>query len=106
GGADAHQALDERGHDDGRKPLGRLVEQEELRPERERAGDRDHLALAAGKRVAAAVPVALEAWEYAIGFVDPRLRRAPAGTGPGRHGDVLGDRELAEHLAFLGGKSD
>ena len=70
------EAIDDGRHDDGRKPLGRLVEQQQLGTERERAGDRDHLALAAGERVAAALAIALEPREYPIGVLDARLRAA------------------------------
>src|SRR5512142_47554 len=39
-------------HDDGREPLGDLVEQEEPRPDAQDAGDRQHLLLAAGAAAA------------------------------------------------------
>src|SRR5881397_2254980 len=56
--------------------------------------------------MAAALAVALEAGEHAIGILDARLGGARAGASPGRHCNVLGDGELAEHLAFLRGKAD
>src|ERR1043166_3062275 len=56
--------------------------------------------------MAAAVAVALESREHAIGILDARLGGARARASPGRHCDVLGDGELAEHLAFFRGEAD
>ena len=47
-------------HDDGREAERRLVEHEETRPAHERAGDRQHLLLAARKRAAALCKALLE----------------------------------------------
>ena len=63
------------GHDRRRQPLGRLVEQQQLWPERQRARNRHHLALAAGQRLPAALAIALELREHTIGFGDALLAR-------------------------------
>src|SRR5205814_8363326 len=70
---DTGDAIEDGGHDDGGKSLGRLVEQKQFGTERKRAGNRDHLALAAGKGMAAAPAIALEHGEYPIGIRDARL---------------------------------
>src|SRR5262249_3103443 len=67
---------------------------------------RHHLALAAGQRMAAAVAVALEPRKHLVGVGDARRGVAAVRPRPGRHGDVLGDGELAEHLALLGREAD
>src|SRR5437016_9339404 len=105
-GADIGERLDDCGHDNGREALRRLVQQQQFRAERERARDRDHLALAAGERVAAARAVALELRKNAIGLVDPRLRLPRVWLRPGRQRDVFRNRELAKNLALLRRKAD
>src|ERR1700720_404384 len=49
--------------DDGRKPLGRLVQEQHFRVERERPADRQHLLLAAGKLVAEIVAAFFQPWK-------------------------------------------
>src|ERR1700674_3815051 len=65
--ANGRNAVDDGGHDRWRKPLRGLVEQEEFGIERQRPGDRDHLALPARELLAPASAIALELWEYAVG---------------------------------------
>jgi hypothetical protein len=62
-----------------REALERLVEQQQLRVEGERAGDRDHLALAARELVAAARHVLAQLREHLVGEIDARLRVAASG---------------------------
>src|SRR5262249_18350533 len=97
-GADRRDAVDDRRHDGRRQSLGRLVEQQQPRVERKRAGDRHHLALAAGELLAAALAVLLEFWKYLIGDREAFIGTARACPCPGWQRDVLGDREIAEHL--------
>src|ERR1700738_5505418 len=60
---DGGEPIDD-GRDDHRgKPLSRLVEQQQLRPECERAGNRNHLALAAREGGGAALAILLGAGE-------------------------------------------
>ena len=66
-------------HDQRRQPLRRLVENQELGIEQQRAGDRQHFLLAAGK-LTAAIELALgEAREQLVDALDgPRARHARA----------------------------
>src|ERR1700732_4218320 len=64
---DGGEPIDE-GRDDQRgKPLSWLVEQQQLRPECERAGNRNHLALAPGEGVAAAPGILLSSGQNPVG---------------------------------------
>jgi hypothetical protein len=85
-----------------RQALERLIEQEQLRVEGQRARNRDHLAFTARELVAAARGVIAQFREDLVGERDARFRIAALGTGPGRQFDVLGDVEIAEDLALLG----
>ena len=81
--------------DDRREALGRLVEQHELGIEHQRAGDRQHLLLAAGELVAEVGAALLEAREHLVG-----PRHGPgARTGDGRQ--VLLDGQRLEDVALL-----
>src|SRR5262249_41758729 len=104
--ADVGEPLDDRGHDDRREALGRLVQQQQFRAERQRARDRHHLAFAAGERVAAARAVALELGEHAVNPLDPRLGLPRLRMRPGWQRDIFRDRELAEYFALLRRKAD
>jgi len=81
--------------DDGRQPLGRLVQEQNLRVERQRPADGQHLLLAAGKLVAVIASPFLEARKH---LVDPLNRPRPR-LGNGRH--VLLDRQRAKDIALL-----
>ena len=70
----AHQLL----HDDRREALHRLVEQQQARIHHQRAGDREHLLLAAGQLVAVIRPPLLEARKDLVDALDgPAARAAP-----------------------------
>ena len=75
--------------DDRRQTLGRLVHDEELRVEQERARNGEHLLLAAGKLVAAIVA---PFGEPRKGFVDARDRPLPAVAAGEPQMFVDGDR--------------
>ncbi len=81
--------------DDRRQPLGRLVQQQDLRIERQRPADRQHLLLAAGELVA----------EIAAAFLQPRKHLVDLFDGPGsglghrRH--VFFHRQRTEDIALL-----
>ena len=87
----AQQLLD----DDRRQALGRLVEQQQLRVEHQRAGDRQHLLLAARELVAEVGAALGEAREH---LVDPRDGPRPR---PRDGGQVLLDGQRLEDVALL-----
>ena len=80
---------------DGRQPLGRLVQQQHFRVRGQRPADRQHLLLAAGELVAEIAPPLLQARKH---LVDPLHRPRPRL----RHrGHVLFHGERAEDVALL-----
>ena len=88
----------------------RLVEQQDARLDRERAGQRDALALAAGQlaRVAAGQPVELHQIQQ---FLDPRADRGlvladRARLHPQAERDVLEHRHVAEQRVMLKHEAD
>src|SRR6516162_5719353 len=103
---DPGDTVEDRGDDNRREPLGRLIEQQQPGTKRKRASDRDHLALATRQRMTAASAIALEHREDPIGLLDARRGAAAVAADPGRQRNVLGDRELAEYFAFLRSKAD
>ena len=62
--------------DDRRQPLGRLVQQQHLRIERQRAADRQHLLLAAGELVAEIVAALLQPRKHLVDLCRPSTARA------------------------------
>ena len=62
--------------DDRRQPLGRLVQQQHLRVERQRAADRQHLLLAAGELVAEIVAALLQPRKHLVDPARPSTVRA------------------------------
>ncbi len=80
----------------GREPLGRLVHDQELRVQEQRAGDREHLLLAAGELRARDALALGEAREE---LVDPVDR--PAAVCAADHAQVLVGRERLEEPATL-----
>ena len=81
-----------------------LVEQEELWPGRQRAGERDALLLAAGEFVRVFFAAAGEADGGEQG-ADPR-RAFGGGLGGDAEGDVAGDREVREERVILEDHAD
>jgi hypothetical protein len=92
------------GHDVRLDALGRLVQDEQLRVERERPGDRELLLLAAREVAAAALEHGLEHREVCEQVIEALL--AQLGVRPARRAQVLFDRELAEDLAALRHEAD
>src|SRR5438445_9849336 len=88
--------------DDGRQPLGRLVEQQEPGPGPQDAADREHLLLAAGQRGSAGPEPITEVREEAVDRVEPQ----PAGTHDRRQQEVLLDGEAREDAALLRAEGD
>ena len=89
----------------------RLVEQQHLGLDRERARERDALALAAGElvRIAVGEPVELHEREQLVDLgADLRLVRAASRFGPHAQaeGDVLEDRHVAEQRVVLEDEAD
>ena len=81
--------------DDRREPFERLVEQHDARIEDQRAGDRQHLLLAAGELVAEIAAALGQPREQRVDLVErPRSR-------PRDRGHVLLDRERPEDVALL-----
>ena len=89
--AKPYQHLLDLGDDDGRKPLGRLVHDQELRIGEQRAGDRQHLLLAAGELAAAMI---LALGQSRKGLVDALDRPRPAPQARGKL-QMLVDAERA-----------
>src|SRR5262245_13567342 len=82
-------------HDDGRESFHRLVEQEQRGLDHQRAGDRQHLLLAAGELVAEIHPPLFEARERLVDALDvPR-------SGPRDGRQVLLDGKRGEHVPLL-----
>ena len=96
GAHDLADHLDELLHDDRGEPLHRLVEQQQLGIGHERARDREHLLLAAGKLIAEVAPSLFEPRKELVDALEvPRPARAFD------HGEVLLDRERSEHEPLL-----
>ena len=89
------------GHDGRREPFEGLVEDQHLGIERERARDREHLALAAAHLRALAGAIPVKDREHAVGEVDALGRGPPPGPRPGRDLDVLRDGEIREDPRVL-----
>ena len=83
--------------DDRGEPLGRLVEQEELRAGAQDAADGQHLLLAARQLGALARQPLAQVREQ----LEDLLERQPAGLHPRRQHQVLLDREAREDAALL-----
>ena len=85
-------------HDDRGQTLERLVQQDDLRIADQRASDRQHLLLAAGK-VRAAAPAALgEPRKHVVDALDgPPIRR-----GDGRQLEIFGNAKASEDAPLLG----
>ena len=79
------------GRHDRREPHRRLVEQQELRPRHERAGDREHLLLAAGERAGALASALLQDGKV---LVDHRERLGRVGLAPA---EVRAHLQILEH---------
>ena len=95
--ASSRQVPSKIAHDDRREPLERLVKQQNLRLAHQRAGDRQHLLLAAGKIGAAAGAPLLEPREHGIDALErPTLRRRQAGED-----EIFLDIEAAENAAIF-----
>ena len=77
-----------------------LVEQQQARAAHQRAADREHLLLAAGKAVCLLAAALAEAREVAVDAVDVALHVAIA-ADVGAQAQVLHHRELHEQLAAL-----
>src|SRR5690349_23950668 len=94
-----HQLLDEQR----REPLRELIDEQELRRAHERAADREHLALAAGKqsRLAAA-----QFGEPREELVDALNGLASLAASSVRRLQVFGDREVLEYLAAFRDEHD
>src|SRR5262245_3225034 len=105
-GSDIRQPLDNRGDHHWRKAFGGFVEQQELRPQCQRASDRQHLALTARQRLPAAIDVASQVRKYIVCFVDTLGCGPPIGSGPGWQSDVFGNRQFAKHFALFGCESN
>ena len=84
----------------------RLVEEQELRPREQRAGDRELLLLAARELRARPVAVAPEHREALEHPVDVGLRRRAVVAAGRADVQVLADREPAEDAAVLGDERD
>ena len=77
-----------------------------LRVGGERARDRYHLALATGELRPSALAIAFQSWKDLVGERNALVRPASNLARPGRHFDILGNGQFAEHFALLGGKTD
>src|SRR5579872_1381623 len=81
-----------------RQPLERLIEEEERRIHHERADQAQHFLLTARELVAIMPPPLGQAWKE---LEDPLERPAPGTPPTCRDGEILGDGERAEDIAFL-----
>ena len=91
---------------DRRKPERQLVDQQQLRPADQRAAERQHLPLAAGKQPADA---AAQLGELREELVDQRLAPAPLGRADlrrRRRRQILRHGEIGKHLVALGHQHD
>ena len=88
------------GDDLGGEPLGRFVDQQQLVVVHERAGDRDHLLLSAREGAGHLVATVHEVGEELGDELTARIA-LPFGQG-----EILGDRELGEHLTVFRNVAD
>src|SRR5882757_282694 len=103
---DRGNALGDQRNDRGRQPLEWLIEQQQFWIERQRAGDRYHFALAAGKLTAAAREILPELWEHCIGFFHAIAGGAARRPRPGRKLEILGHGQVGVDFGFLRRESD
>src|SRR5215212_5960783 len=105
-GADAAHELEDLRHDDRRQAHRGLVEEDELRPAHQRAGDGAHLLLAARHRAGELVAALLEAREQAVdvgeALGEPLARRRDEGA----HLEVAFDGQAREQAPALGHMGD
>src|SRR5258705_2525838 len=104
--AERGDALGDQRNDRGRQPLERLVEQQQLWIERQRAGDRHHFAPAAGKLAAAAPKILPQFWEHRVGFFHANAGRTARRPRPGRKFEILGHGQVGVNLGLLWCEAD
>src|SRR5688572_2907260 len=89
------------------QPFGRLVEQDDLRLEHHRAGDREHLLLAAGERAAGLVPALLQNREARVHLLEQLVAPDVGDAGTVEAGpEVLADGQQLEDSPVLGHPRD
>src|SRR2546425_3233628 len=101
-----HDLLDLRDHA-GHEPLGRLVEQDDLRLEHHRAGDGEHLLLAARQRTAGLVAALSQNREVGVHLLEQRITtggRDSRAVEPGA--EILEHREQAGDPGLFGNPGD
>src|SRR5258705_3069238 len=104
--ADGGDTLGDQRNDRGRQPLERLIEQQQFWIKRQRAGDRYHLALAAGKLAAAAPEILPQLWEHRVGFLNANAGRTARWPRPGRKLKILGHRQVGVDFGYLWREAD
>src|SRR4029077_5236240 len=77
-----------------------------LRVERQGAGDRHHLALAAAQLPAPAGKILPQLWEDRVGLFDSDTGRTAGRPRPGREFEILGHGEIGVDFRFLRRKPD
>src|SRR2546421_7152584 len=93
-------------HDERREPQRRLVEEEQPRPQHQRAGHREHLLLPA-RECAGRLPASLVQYrEVAEDTLEVVLEITALAPAPGAQPQVLLDGEVHERAAPLGRVSD
>ena len=98
--------LEELLDDDRREPERRLVEEQEPRPREARAGEREHLLLAARQRSGLLVAPLREPRQLARDLVEVLRDGLAVAAEVRAHLQVLPDRQLAEDAAALGNVRD
>src|SRR5258708_7210145 len=100
--ADLDQPADQVLDDDRRQTERQFIDQQELRPAHQGAGDRQHLALAARQQAAGPAPQLGQARKELIDEVLARPPLAPRQRRGERRDQVLGHRQVATDLVALG----
>src|SRR6266481_704506 len=100
------QHVEDRVHDARHDAQARLVEHQEARPRHEGAGDREHLALAAGKGAGPLVHPLPQHREEAEDPLEHLLAALRVAVAEGAEAQVLGHREAAEEAPALGDERD
>src|SRR3954447_20737192 len=105
-GADAAPELEDLRHDDRREAHRGLVEEDELRPAHQRAGDGAHLLLAARHRAGELVAALLQAREQAVDIGEALGEPRPRRRDEGAHLEVALDGQAREQAPAFGHMGD
>src|SRR6266699_380488 len=99
---DGPHDLEKLAYEERRQPERRLVEQQQLRPEHQRARYREHLLLASRERAGLLAQTLLEAREVAEDALQVRFDRGPVSARVSAQPQILLGRQVDEGAAAVG----